>query len=74
MKKRITTQSVVELRVRVNTGTYGPECTMDQILSQAATEGVQLVRSLLVRNDTVKGVIVGEPKVITTTTDEAGIE
>ena len=66
---RVSTLSVVEVTVRVETGTYGSECTMQQILEQASREGVNKVRAML--HD--KGVVVGEPKVITVTTAKDGL-
>lgn len=70
MTTKVRTQAVVRLEIEIATGVYGADCTMEQILSQAATEGVNATKRLLEG----KGRVIGTPKVVTVTTaPETGI-
>ena len=62
---RISTQSYVQVMIQIPTGVYGKECTMAQIIDQASREGRNAALALV----NGKGKVIGEPKVVTVTTE-----
>jgi hypothetical protein len=66
MAKRVSTLALIQITVEMRCGTYGPECTMGQILEQAAREG----RGAAVAVMQGKGRVIGDPVVRTVTTVE----